>query len=223
MCCVLCTNPLPSPPLPSALQVMLDHGGALPQSKSSYAEGTKKKDKEGGGNEGGPERDRGGRRVRGSSDGAGEGGVPSVASISLALEVPPLPPSSASQSPAMATRVGMSAGTNVNISPTNEEPKEEAPLTEEEKKTLSASGSVNKKEEALHLMKGITGEDKFGTVGAVVRDLYGNLAAAGSTGGLCNKMVGRVGDTPIYGSGIYANRCGAGSMDVLCVSCVCAV
>jgi hypothetical protein len=39
----------------------------------------------------------------------------------------------------------------------------------------------------------------------VCRDIYGNLASAGSTGGLCNKQPGRVGDTPIVGAGVYAN------------------
>lgn len=36
-------------------------------------------------------------------------------------------------------------------------------------------------------------------------DAHGNLAAATSTGGLVNKMVGRIGDTPIIGAGTYAN------------------
>lgn len=49
-------------------------------------------------------------------------------------------------------------------------------------------------------------EHKFGTVGAVALDQYGNLAAATSTGGMTNKMFGRVGDTPIIGSGNYANN-----------------
>lgn len=48
-------------------------------------------------------------------------------------------------------------------------------------------------------------EHKFGTVGCVARDKYGNLAAAGSTGGLTNKRSGRIGDTPIIGAGVYAN------------------
>lgn len=48
-------------------------------------------------------------------------------------------------------------------------------------------------------------EHKFGTVGCVARDKYGNLAAAGSTGGLTNKQPGRIGDTPVIGAGVYAN------------------
>ena len=44
------------------------------------------------------------------------------------------------------------------------------------------------------------------TVGAVALDIHGNLAAAGSTGGLTGKMSGRVGDTSIFGAGIYADQ-----------------
>jgi beta-aspartyl-peptidase (threonine type) len=51
-----------------------------------------------------------------------------------------------------------------------------------------------------------TGEKKFGTVGAVALDIHGNLAAATSTGGMTNKMLGRVGDSPIIGAGTYANN-----------------
>ncbi|MFC0180174.1 isoaspartyl peptidase/L-asparaginase family protein [Thorsellia kenyensis] len=47
---------------------------------------------------------------------------------------------------------------------------------------------------------------KFGTVGAVAIDIHGNLAAATSTGGMTNKQIGRVGDTPIIGAGTYANN-----------------
>jgi beta-aspartyl-peptidase (threonine type) len=45
-----------------------------------------------------------------------------------------------------------------------------------------------------------------GTVGAVALDRAGNLAAATSTGGLTNKHVGRVGDSPVIGAGTYANN-----------------
>ncbi|WP_310482711.1 isoaspartyl peptidase/L-asparaginase family protein [Chamaesiphon sp. VAR_48_metabat_403] len=47
---------------------------------------------------------------------------------------------------------------------------------------------------------------KLGTIGAVERDLHGNLAAATSTGGLVNKRWGRVGDTPIVGAGVFADN-----------------
>jgi L-asparaginase/beta-aspartyl-peptidase (threonine type) len=44
-----------------------------------------------------------------------------------------------------------------------------------------------------------------GTVGAVALDASGRLAAATSTGGTLNKVWGRVGDTPIIGSGTWAD------------------
>ncbi|MGV3587284.1 MAG: isoaspartyl peptidase/L-asparaginase family protein [Adhaeribacter sp.] len=47
---------------------------------------------------------------------------------------------------------------------------------------------------------------KFGTVGAVALDQFGNLAAATSTGGMTNKRYGRVGDAPIIGAGTYADN-----------------
>lgn len=47
---------------------------------------------------------------------------------------------------------------------------------------------------------------KYGTVGAVALDRYGNLAAATSTGGMTNKKFGRIGDAPIIGAGTYANN-----------------
>lgn len=47
---------------------------------------------------------------------------------------------------------------------------------------------------------------KYGTVGAVALDCYGNIAAATSTGGMTNKTCGRIGDSPIIGSGTYANN-----------------
>lgn len=49
-------------------------------------------------------------------------------------------------------------------------------------------------------------DKKFGTVGAVACDFEGNLAAATSTGGMTNKKFGRMGDTPVIGSGTYANN-----------------
>jgi beta-aspartyl-peptidase (threonine type) len=47
---------------------------------------------------------------------------------------------------------------------------------------------------------------KHGTSAAVALDRHGNLAAGTSTGGLTNKMHGRVGDSPIIGAGTYANN-----------------
>ena len=51
-----------------------------------------------------------------------------------------------------------------------------------------------------------------GTVGCVVHDGEGRLAAATSTGGVFGKRLGRVGDSPIPGAGAWAD-------DVVAVSC----
>lgn len=48
--------------------------------------------------------------------------------------------------------------------------------------------------------------EKHGTVGCVARDTYGNLAAGTSTGGMTDKMPGRIGDSPLIGDGTYANN-----------------
>lgn len=55
-------------------------------------------------------------------------------------------------------------------------------------------------------------EMMHGTVGAVARDIDGNLAAATSTGGVFGKPQGRVGDTPIIGIGTWAD-------DEIAISC----
>ncbi len=49
-------------------------------------------------------------------------------------------------------------------------------------------------------------EDPRGTVGCVALDIYGDLAAATSTGGMSGKKWGRVGDVPVIGAGTYANN-----------------
>jgi beta-aspartyl-peptidase (threonine type) len=49
-------------------------------------------------------------------------------------------------------------------------------------------------------------EKKFGTVGAVALDAFGNLAAATSTGGMTNKRFSRIGDTPVIGAGTFADN-----------------
>jgi len=49
-------------------------------------------------------------------------------------------------------------------------------------------------------------DKKFGTVGAVALDKNGDLAAGTSTGGMTNKMYGRVGDSPVIGAGTYAEN-----------------
>ncbi|KAA9331120.1 isoaspartyl peptidase/L-asparaginase family protein [Adhaeribacter soli] len=72
---------------------------------------------------------------------------------------------------------------------------------EEDKQTLDHSSDTTGSTLPI-FMEG----KKFGTVGAVALDKYGNLAAATSTGGMTNKRYGRVGDAPIIGAGTYANN-----------------
>lgn len=53
--------------------------------------------------------------------------------------------------------------------------------------------------------------ESTGTVGAVALDLQGNIASATSTGGIPDKMPGRVGDSPLYGAGGYADSHSGGA------------
>jgi len=52
-------------------------------------------------------------------------------------------------------------------------------------------------------------QNAHGTVGCVAFDREGKLAVATSTGGIFNKLPGRVGDSPLLGCGTYANKHGA--------------
>ncbi|SDD77220.1 beta-aspartyl-peptidase (threonine type) [Dyadobacter soli] len=65
----------------------------------------------------------------------------------------------------------------------------------------SSPSSINSTEDLI-----FTEGKKFGTVGCVALDKYGNLAAGTSTGGMTNKRYGRIGDAPIIGVGTYANN-----------------
>jgi L-asparaginase / beta-aspartyl-peptidase len=60
------------------------------------------------------------------------------------------------------------------------------------------SGNLNRLNDEVYTFR-------YGTVGASALDQNGRLAAATSTGGMTNKMFGRVGDVPIIGAGTYAN------------------
>ncbi|MDC8831301.1 isoaspartyl peptidase/L-asparaginase family protein [Alteromonas gilva] len=67
------------------------------------------------------------------------------------------------------------------------------------------------KAKARILQAGIThggqqGNERFGTVGAVVRDKDGNLVAGTSTGGMTAKRFGRIGDAPVIGAGTWADN-----------------
>lgn len=87
-----------------------------------------------------------------------------------------------------------------------------------------------------HLEKWKAGQliqaENLGTVGAVALDSYGNLAAAGSTGGNTCKPLGRIGDTAIIGAGLIANKHAAvawyvprltGQIDLICLWYIAAV
>lgn len=63
-----------------------------------------------------------------------------------------------------------------------------------------------KDSESFQLDHSVNKDSKFGTVGAVACDQYGDLAAATSTGGMTNKRWGRIGDSPMIGAGNYANN-----------------
>ncbi|MEL6830472.1 MAG: isoaspartyl peptidase/L-asparaginase [Pseudomonadota bacterium] len=70
---------------------------------------------------------------------------------------------------------------------------------------------VHNPDEWYRLPIGVTKEEvtsselSHGTVGAVALDRAGHLAAATSTGGLFGKKAGRIGDTPLIGSGTWAD------------------
>ncbi len=57
-----------------------------------------------------------------------------------------------------------------------------------------------------HQMEELMRDKKFGTVGAVACDQFGNVAGGTSTGGMTNKKYGRIGDSPMIGAGTYANN-----------------
>nr|XP_002755535.3 isoaspartyl peptidase/L-asparaginase isoform X1 [Callithrix jacchus] len=71
-------------------------------------------------------------------------------------------------------------------------------ITERNKKRLEKEKQEKEAQET-------DSEPNLGTVGAVALDCKGNVAYATSTGGIINRMVGRVGDSPCVGSGGYAD------------------
>jgi len=66
---------------------------------------------------------------------------------------------------------------------------------------LASDGELKAEEE-----KQLATEGAHDTVGAVALDLGGNLAAGCSTGGLSGQKVGRIGDSPLPGGGLYADN-----------------
>ena len=59
---------------------------------------------------------------------------------------------------------------------------------------------------AVVLDHGSDDSGQMGTVGAVAVDVHGNVASANSTGGMTNKLPGRVGDTAFIGAGTWAQN-----------------
>ncbi|WP_378185868.1 isoaspartyl peptidase/L-asparaginase family protein [Aquimarina sp. W85] len=82
-------------------------------------------------------------------------------------------------------------------------------FTEERMKSLQRVKQKIKNQEATKttaFYDAVIQNSKFGTVGCVALDTYGNLAAGTSTGGMTNKKWNRIGDAPIIGAGTYANN-----------------
>ncbi|HZJ15895.1 MAG TPA: isoaspartyl peptidase/L-asparaginase [Chthoniobacteraceae bacterium] len=73
-------------------------------------------------------------------------------------------------------------------------PEQKTKLEKAKKKAGQAANGGSQDDLTLHI----------GTVGAVALDRAGHLTAGTSTGGLTNKLPGRVGDTPLIGAGTYA-------------------
>jgi len=73
-----------------------------------------------------------------------------------------------------------------------------AQMLSEEYRTEKAPGILNVDVENI-------APETADTVGCVVVDSQGRIAATSSTGGIRNKMPGRVGDSPVMGAGAYAN------------------
>lgn len=55
-------------------------------------------------------------------------------------------------------------------------------------------------------LNNINKDHNYGTVGAVAKDMNGNIVAGTSTGGLYNKEKGRIGDTPIVNISTFADN-----------------
>lgn len=79
-------------------------------------------------------------------------------------------------------------------------------ITSDREHQLSLAKSRHKLMLDHDSIDGDNDDQKYGTIGAVAWDTHGNLAAATSTGGVVNKRVGRVGDSPLIGAGVYADN-----------------
>jgi beta-aspartyl-peptidase (threonine type) len=87
-----------------------------------------------------------------------------------------------------------------------------------------------KKNNKLTMLSSAASQEKshhhYSTVGAVAIDKDGNVASAVSTGGIWLKMSGRIGDSAIIGSGIYADNksgaaCATGYGEYIMRLCLC--
>ena len=87
-----------------------------------------------------------------------------------------------------------------------------------------------KKNNKLMMLSSAASQEKshhhYSTVGAVAIDKDGNVASAVSTGGIWLKMRGRIGDSAIIGSGIYADNksgaaCATGYGEYIMRLCLC--
>ncbi|KAK3075431.1 hypothetical protein LTR53_001216 [Teratosphaeriaceae sp. CCFEE 6253] len=67
-------------------------------------------------------------------------------------------------------------------------------------------GKVDDRETYVEHRRKADGGDQKGTVGCVVLDSTGAICVATSTGGLTNKLPGRIGDTPTLGAGFWAEE-----------------
>ena len=89
---------------------------------------------------------------------------------------------------------------------------------------------ISKKNNKLTMLSSAASQEKshhhYSTVGAVAIDKDGNVASAVSTGGIWLKMSGRIGDSAIIGSGIYADNksgaaCATGYGEYIMRLCLC--
>jgi beta-aspartyl-peptidase (threonine type) len=83
------------------------------------------------------------------------------------------------------------------------------PATSESRRKLEESLRLIKEGRVPRYYRRFKDLNLHGTVGAVARDRWGHCAAGVSTGGTSFMLPGRVGDSPILGSGIYAGPHGA--------------
>ncbi|KAF2117415.1 nucleophile aminohydrolase [Lophiotrema nucula] len=82
---------------------------------------------------------------------------------------------------------------------------------EDKKKRARELQAAGRSNEAIQVATGLSDWEKnnyipLGTCGAVVLDSFGFICTATSTGGLTNKIPGRVGDTPTMGAGYWAEE-----------------